>query len=140
MFESFENASQSEEDFNAVIPHGDDTLCIPPRGLKLTVANILTFLALRELFAVVPMSVPIFAAESALLFSSAPSPFEACFSHTGGSADSPSAASIPPYCIELEPPVNPSGTSGGDIVSPSINQEPVAVASDGNHNIERNQS
>jgi hypothetical protein len=72
---------------------------LPPIGLKPNIANILTFLALRELFMVVPMSVPIFIADSASVFAFA-NPGN--FSHTGGDVAFSSVAASPLYSFELD--------------------------------------
>ena len=64
---------------------------------------------------------------------------EARFSRTGGDVASPIIASIPLYSVELETPGNLPVSSGGDTVSLSDHQ-PVAILSDGSHNIERIQS
>ena len=64
----------------------------------------MTFLALRELFAVVPMSFPMFIAESVPVFASAESALGGCFANTSGDVSFPSVATAPLYSFELDTP------------------------------------
>jgi hypothetical protein len=60
---------------------------------------------------------------------------DSCFSPTAASVASPLFAhATPPYDFELDTPGTPPVTDDSTVPS-SIQQEPVAVASDGNHNM-----
>ena len=110
---------------------GKDLTPIAGAGLERFVSILFSLLALGFCRFCVPSFIPSFGIPISSL--------DPEFTHTGGKVAFRSAASTPPYSIELETPGNLPVSSGVDTVSLSDHQ-PVAILSDGSHNIERSQS